>query len=208
MVKIIAILGQDCDRSFDWVAGWEAEMMRYFKHIQFFYPPKDVARGNQYWHPYTPVNEKYNATQRAYVYDKWIGETAVEVWEELERLEAANESFAIVAFSNGGAIAFEASMYSCCIGTLFVASVPVLSQQRRFGEAKCPVGFYHGTWDDKYFGGHDAVRQVCNNMHAAWFEYEGGHCNAPPFGIYKALWSIADVSGEPPCKRCCGPSHA
>ena len=92
-------------------------MMKEFDNIQFFYPPKDEEKGTQFWHPYTPVNEPYDQSQRAHGYDRWITTSAAEVWKVLDKLEEDGEDLLMLAFSNGGAIGVEASLYSKCIGT-------------------------------------------------------------------------------------------
>ena len=99
------------------------------------------------------------------------------VWEALD---SDDGTFAIIAFSNGGAVAWEAAVAypDRCKGVLWVGSVPELSQQRRFGEydldctcqllaclhtSVCrltvPRAFAYGE-RDHYFGGPAIVAQV------------------------------------------------
>ena len=101
-------------------------------------------------------------------------------------------SFIVCAYSNGGAIAFEAGIaYAFCKSVLWVASVPVLSQQHRSAELKCPVGFLHGTRDRYYFGGHDAVKIVAEKCAGHWSEYDGGHSDCSESLAYTELMQLS-----------------
>lgn len=184
-----------------WASDFEAKMkLAVGDHdVSFHYPPLVVENGTRMWHPYTPEGEDYDNTQRAVSYHKWIGSTAKDVWAELDEMDKKTDKFAVIAISNGGAIGFEAALYEQCVGVLFVSSVPVLSQQRRYREVKCPTGFYHGIWDSYYFGGHAAVRSVAEAMDASWFEYDGGHSTFQEHAIADVLREL--MTSDRPCSR-------
>ena len=199
MVRVIVVLGQECSPTAGWVSNFETEMKHHLAdNVSFHYPPYVEEYGIRMWHPYTPKAEEYDQSHRAVTYHNYIGTAAKDVWDELDKLTEKNEKFAVVAISNGGAVGFEASLYDMCAGVLFVSSVPVLSQQWRHENVKCPTGFYHGTRDTWYFGGHSIVKGVAEAMGAAWFEFDGSHSTYTERGIADTLCKLmnADTSGD------------
>ena len=91
--------------------------------------------------------------------------------------------------------------YKRCRCVLWTASTPVVCQQERHWDVRCPKGFLHGTYDTWYFGGHDRIREVATGMEAAWWEYAGGHSNTPVPAIDLALKALLGAhSGGLACR--------
>ena len=189
---VVVILGQDCDPAAYWVEQFEANWISLTGgNVSFFYPP--LVAGVRAWHSYTPGrSEDWARTHRASRYHVELAETAPQVFKLLDVLESGKLPFSVCAYSNGGAIAFEAGIaYAFCKSVLWVASVPVLSQQHRSAELKCPVGFLHGTRDRYYFGGHDAVKIVAEKCAGHWSEYDGGHSDCSESLAYTELMHLS-----------------
>ena len=189
MLEVLIILGQQCAPDASWAAVFEANMMDCLgEGVSFYYPPHVEEQGIRCWHPYTHRHgEEYVRTHHAAGYHKYIEFTAAEVWKKLAQLEDAKAPFEVVAISNGGAVGFELALSKLCTKVLFVSSVPVASQQRRAEEVSCPIGFLHGTGDIRLFGGHAAVEEVADEMHATWCEFEGGHDGFSEKSVAEAL---------------------
>ena len=206
-MKVVIAFGMDCKSSDPWVPDevkqWQQHSANREFDVRFYFPP--VHQGERQWHPYTPKwDEHWKDTHRALDYSWHIETTAAELWNDLDEMEAVGEDFVIVAYSNAGAVGFEiAKHFAKCVAVLWVASVPVLSQQRRSSEITCPKAFLHGTLDEAYFGGHATVLNVAKEMDAEWFEYEGGHSNVPVCSVINAVQNLLSDRRIVKRRRCC-----
>ena len=202
--EVVVILGQSCHRNLYWVPQFEAEYRSALDRVTFWYPPE--WNGEHLWHPYTPAkDERYDRTNRATGYDAWLKTTGAELWSHAADLQEKGTQFAVVAFSNGSALGWEIALhFRNCACVLFTATVPVRSQQLRYAElSMCRTGFLHGTKDTWYFGGHEHVRRVADEMGSLFWEYDGGHSSDCLADVVKALGELMRHTEEPQVKRRC-----